>query len=131
MPHLVLHLPRELYWCGSVHARWMYSVERYIGHIKTLVQNKARPEGSIAMRYLNEEALGFVTQHFCMYLVAARLLWDIDEDDRDSSEVLEGTPIERRWSEKDLLDIHNHIISNSLITEQLHRFRSLSNLHLM
>ena len=37
MPHLVDHIPRELYWCGPVHARWMYCGERYMGHLKTLV----------------------------------------------------------------------------------------------
>ena len=59
--HLPLHLPRELYWCGLVHARWMYNVEMYPGHLKSLLRNKARPEGSMAMGYMYEEALGFVT----------------------------------------------------------------------
>lgn len=61
MPHLLLLLPRELYWCGPVHARWIYSVERYLGHLKSLVRNKARPKGSIAQGYMYEEAIGFVT----------------------------------------------------------------------
>ena len=74
MEHLPLHLPRELYWCGPVHARWMYSVERYLGHLKSLVRNKARPEGSMAMGYMYEEALGFVTEHFRLYPVSARLI---------------------------------------------------------
>ncbi|KAK7290598.1 hypothetical protein RIF29_05134 [Crotalaria pallida] len=33
----------------------MYPVERYLGHLKSLVRNKAQPEGSIAQGYLAEE----------------------------------------------------------------------------
>lgn len=122
MGHLVLHLPRELYWCGPVHARWMYSGERYLGHLKGLVRNKARPEGSIAMGYMFEEALGFVTEHFRMYPGLARVIWDLEEDERDNNEVFEGKPREVIWEDVDLLSVHDHIIRHSLLTEDLFRF---------
>ena len=92
MEHLLLHVPRELYWCGPVHVKWMYSVERYLGHLKGLVWNKARPEESIVMGYMYKEALGFITEHFRLYPLAARLIWDMDEVDQDIEEVLEGRP---------------------------------------
>ena len=119
MPHLVLHLPRELYWCGPVHARWMYCGERCIGHLKTLVRNKARREGSIAMGYVMEEALGFVTEHFRMYPIRAQVISDMEEDERDYGEVLEGNEVIRRWGEGDLLQLHEHVISHLVITENL------------
>ena len=120
MPHLILHIPRELYWCGPVHVRWMYGVERYLGHLKTLIRNKARPEGSIAMGYVYEEALGFVTEHFRLYPGAARVIWDMDEDMKDAGEVLEGRPRESQWEDDELLEIHDFIIRHNVITEHLY-----------
>ena len=120
MEHLPLHLPRELYWCGPVHARWMYSVERYLGHLKSLVRNKARPEGSMAMGYMYEEALGFVTEQFRLYPVAARLIWDMDEDDQDSGEVLEGNGRSKHWGDEDLKELHEHIIRHCDAADELY-----------
>ena len=119
--HLVLYVPRELYWCGPIHARWMYSPERYIGHMKVLVKNKAKPEGSITMEYLIEDELGFVTERFCMYHVAACLVWDMEEDERDSGKVLERNPVSHRWTDIDLQQIHTYIVMNLLMTEQLYK----------
>lgn len=121
MPHLVDHIPRELYWCGPVHARWMYSGERYMGHLKTLVRNKARPEGSIAMGYIIEEALGFVTEHFRSFPIPARVMWDMEEDPKDCGEVLEGKPVYVRLDASELLEAHEHIIRHSTYTEDLYR----------
>ena len=121
MPHHMLHIPRELYWCGPVHARWMYGVERYLGHLKSFIRNKARPEGSIAMGYMYEEALGFVTEHFRLYPGAARVIWDMEEDEKDCSEVLEGKPKEREWNVADLQELHDFIIRHNDITAPLLR----------
>ena len=120
MPHFIVHIPRELYWCGPVHTRWMYGVERYLGHLKTLIHNKARPEGSIAMGYVYEEALGFVTEHFRLYPGAARVIQDMDEDLKDASEVLEGRPRESQWGDAALLEVHDFIIWHNVITEHLY-----------
>ena len=124
MPHLHLHLPRELYWCGPVHARWMYSVERYLGHLKSLVRNKARPEGSMAMGYMYEEALGFVTEYFRMYPVSARIIWDMEEDEQDSGEVLEGQGREAHWADDYLKEVHEHIIRHCDVIDSLYRWVS-------
>ncbi|KAG0573462.1 hypothetical protein KC19_VG180400 [Ceratodon purpureus] len=43
----------------------------------------------------------------------------MDEDDRDSGEVLEGKPQVRRWNDAELLELHDHIIRHSSITEQV------------
>ncbi|BBN69969.1 hypothetical protein Prudu_1303S000100, partial [Prunus dulcis] len=44
-------------------ARWMYPFERYMKVLKGYVQNRTRPEGCIAERYIAEEAVEFCTQH--------------------------------------------------------------------
>lgn len=45
MMHLCVHLPQEAILGGPIQSRWMYPVERYLGHLKKYVRNKARPEG--------------------------------------------------------------------------------------
>ncbi|CAL2266271.1 unnamed protein product [Prunus armeniaca] len=44
-------------------ARWMYPFERYMKVLKGYVQNRTRPEGCIAERYIAEEAVEFCTEH--------------------------------------------------------------------
>ncbi|KAI5327463.1 hypothetical protein L3X38_026859 [Prunus dulcis] len=63
MVHLVVHLVREVRLCGPVYFRWMYPFERYMKVLKGYVQNRTRPEGCIAERYIAEEAVEFYTQH--------------------------------------------------------------------
>ena len=41
----------------------MYLVERYLGHLKKYVRNKAIPEGSIAEGYIVQEAMTFSSQY--------------------------------------------------------------------
>ncbi|KAL6272496.1 hypothetical protein ACE6H2_023188 [Prunus campanulata] len=63
MVHLVVHLVREVRLCGPVYFRWMYPFERYMKVLKGYVQNRTRPEGCIAERYIAEEAVEFCTDH--------------------------------------------------------------------
>ncbi|XP_075109949.1 uncharacterized protein LOC107801371 isoform X3 [Nicotiana tabacum] len=62
--HLTIHLVDEVIQGGPVHYRWMYFVERLLGHFKSLVGNKAQPEGSIAEGYIVEDALTLCSRYF-------------------------------------------------------------------
>ncbi|XP_028193133.1 uncharacterized protein LOC114378691 [Glycine soja] len=62
MVHLTVHLIEEAKLGGPVHYRYMYPVERELGHLKSFVRNKAQPEGSIAEGYLAEESLTFCSR---------------------------------------------------------------------
>lgn len=74
----------------------------------------------MAMGYMYEEALGFVTEHFRLYPVAARLIWDMDKDDQDSGEVLEGNGRSKHWGDEDLKELHEHIIRHCDATDGLY-----------
>ena len=63
MVHLCVHLPCEAILGGPVHSRWMYPVERYLGHLEKYVRNKARPEGSIAEGYIFKKAMTFCSSY--------------------------------------------------------------------
>ncbi|KAI3824844.1 hypothetical protein L1987_06315 [Smallanthus sonchifolius] len=63
MVHLCVHLPQEAILGGPVQSRWMYPIERYLGHLKRYARNKAKPEGSIAEGYVVEEAITFCSHY--------------------------------------------------------------------
>ncbi|GJS77398.1 F-box domain containing protein [Tanacetum coccineum] len=49
---------------GHLRPQWMYPFKRYMKKLKGYVQNKAKPEGSIAVGYVAEEALTFSSHYF-------------------------------------------------------------------
>ena len=68
MEHLVIHLARELELGGPVQYRWMYVFERFMYHLKNMVKNLSRVEGSIIAQSINEE-----TSHFAEYYFPAQV----------------------------------------------------------
>lgn len=64
MEHLPVHLAYEARIAGPVQYRWMYPFERYLGHLKKNIKNKAHVEGSMANAYLTEEASLFCSHYF-------------------------------------------------------------------
>nr|GEU62662.1 hypothetical protein [Tanacetum cinerariifolium] len=64
MIHLFIHLPLEALEGGPIFPSWMYPFKRYMKKLKGYVQNKAKPEGSIAEGYVAEEALTFSSHNF-------------------------------------------------------------------
>ncbi|TYJ99719.1 transposase [Cucumis melo var. makuwa] len=62
MVHLVVHLVREIEFCGPVHLRWMYPFERYMKVLKTYVRNRNRPEECMVENYIVEEAIKFCSE---------------------------------------------------------------------
>ena len=64
MEHLVIHLARELELGGPVQYRWMYLYERYMFHLKKMVKNLSRVEGSIVAQMITEETSNFAEYYF-------------------------------------------------------------------
>ena len=62
MVHLLIHLCQEVELGGPEHLRNMFSIERYLGKLKTYVRNRSKPEGSIAEGYLAEECITFCSR---------------------------------------------------------------------
>ncbi|XP_074342343.1 uncharacterized protein LOC141679868 [Apium graveolens] len=64
MEHLPVHLSTKCKLGGPANCRWMYFVKRYLHGLKMKVKNKARPEGSMAERYIEEESVHFCSLYF-------------------------------------------------------------------
>ena len=112
MTHHLYHLVRELDLCGSVLARWMYPVERYMKTLKSHVRNMARPEACMAEGYLKDECINFVTEYLQAFDVTQKHVWDADEEYGDAEEVLQGgdMPFVLTPALRDLA--HRYVISN-------------------
>ena len=72
MTHVLVHLCEEINVLGPVFLHNMFPFERFMGVLKKYVRNRARPEGSIAKGYGNEEVLSFV---LTLFLTLSRLVF--------------------------------------------------------
>lgn len=63
MVHLIVHIVREIKMCEPVFLRSMYPFERFMGILKSYVQNRSRPEGSIVEGYATEEVIEFCVDY--------------------------------------------------------------------
>ena len=122
MTHLVVHLVDELELCGPLHARWCYSVERYLGVLTKYVRDKSKPEAGMASGYMIDESLGFCTEYFQPYEHSKSRVWDPKEELKDSGERLFGKPKHKRLTETELELIPDYVIKHSIYTKELLRY---------
>ena len=59
--------------------------------LKGFVNNKAKPEGSMANGYLREESIGFLNEYLSEYTPTTKRAWDDKEEPAMYDEILEGT----------------------------------------
>jgi hypothetical protein len=64
MQHLLVHLPWEARVGEHVQFRWMYSQERELKKLRSIVRNKARVEGCIAEAFASKEITNFSSMYF-------------------------------------------------------------------
>lgn len=119
MSHLVIHLVHELAVCGPVHGRWCYGIERYLGVLTSYVRDRSKPEAGMASGYVADEALGFCKEYFQLYSHSSRRIWDLDQELRDSGEVLLGPGSNYTLSELEISQIHDYVLRHSVHSAEL------------
>ncbi|GJV84823.1 hypothetical protein Tco_1524721 [Tanacetum coccineum] len=120
MTHLLIHLPYEAKISGPPEYRWMFPFERKMHVLKGYVTNKARPEGCIAQRYIENECVTFCS----MYLNDVDTVFNKSERNDEmihpGGEISvfssKGRPIggykSCDLSEAELMKIHTYILNN-------------------
>jgi hypothetical protein len=68
----------------------MYPVEQMMKVFKDYAYSMAWLEGSMAKGYVLEESLGFVIEYLHEFEHVSRKVWDAEEEEGVSKEVLEG-----------------------------------------
>ena len=114
--HLVCHLVEEVAIAGTVHARWMYWVERYMRVLKTWVRQQAQPEGSMAAGFLHAEALFYSGGMIAALDKDAPTAWEEAQDESQTGMRLMGAG-KRRILDNDILrlQIHNYVLENHVL----------------
>ncbi|MCO5594101.1 hypothetical protein L7F22_048122 [Adiantum nelumboides] len=98
--HLLVHLVDEVEIAGTVHARWMFFLERFMKTLKGFVRQRARPEGSMAEGWLVQESCVFVSEYLSRSQNNALELWSTKDDDRVVIDVPQGNGVVKRFSEE-------------------------------
>jgi len=113
MTHLCLHVVEKLVICGLVHVRWMYFIECALKTFKAYVQNKVRPEASMAKGYIYDETIGFVTKYMQEFKHVRCRIWDTYEKEGVCGEMLEGAGI-KFIVPKEYHDLaHQYVLTNT------------------
>ena len=125
MEHLAIHLARELELGGPVQYRWMYIFERYMHHLKKMVKNQSRVEGSIVSQVINEETSNFAEYYFPAE-VQTKNRRPAQHDDRGERATyhvtvpdiftdvgrLSGKPKDRRLTEQERSHLQTYLLTN-------------------
>ncbi len=69
-----------------------------------------------------DEALGFYTEYFALYLHTCRCMWDTNKHEADIDEVLERHAQFKRLNVMELESIHEHAITNYVATNALYMY---------
>ena len=109
--HLLVHLVDEVQIAGTVHACWMFFLERFMKTLKGFVRQKARPEGSMAEGWLVQESCVFISG----YLTHKNMphLWSTKDDDRVVGEVPQGNGVTKLFDEAMRTRANNYCMRNS------------------
>jgi len=112
--HLLVHLVDEVEIAGTVHARWMFFLERFMKTLKGFVRQKARPEGSMSEGWLVQESCVFISE----YLAHNKdknmpHLWSTKDDDRVMGEVPQGNGLLKVFDEAMRTKVTNYCMMNS------------------
>ena len=89
--------------------------------LKSFVKNKAKLEGSMANRYLQEESIGFLNEYLADYTGTTKRAWDDNEEPAVNDEVLEGAERDRPLSTDFMKLIHSFVLDNTEYMEEYRR----------
>ena len=116
--HVFIHLVDEIEIAGVVSSRWMFWVERFMGVLKSLVWQKARPEGSMAEGWMLGESMYYLAEYLERIDEAAPRRWTFEESLKVSDEVLCGRGIPYKISAIERENLSTFVIYNSECMEK-------------
>lgn len=117
MIHLIIHAIEEVGHYGPVGTRWMYPLERYMKLLKGHVRTYYRPEASMALGYIKDETLGYVTEYMAGYEVVKTRVWQSEEDEGVIGEVLQGAGKSLRLTERVRNLAHQYVLENTVVMQ--------------
>ncbi|MCO5586268.1 hypothetical protein L7F22_040207 [Adiantum nelumboides] len=116
--HLLVHLVDEVEIAGTVHARWMFFLERFMKTLKGFVRQRARPKGSMAKGWMVQESCVFISEYLTRSQNNIIELWNIKDDERVVSEVPQGNGVVKRFSEAERTKVSDYCMMNTDIMQR-------------
>ncbi|MCO5570704.1 hypothetical protein L7F22_024431 [Adiantum nelumboides] len=77
--HVLIHIVDEIETAGVVSTHWMFWVERFMGALKGLVRQRARPEGSMSEGWGLGECMYYIADYLECIDEGASCKWTLDE----------------------------------------------------
>ena len=103
----------EIEIAGVVSTRWMFWVERFMGVLKGLVRQRARPEGSMSEGWVLGECMYYLAEYLEHADEDAPRRWTLDEPTTLSDEVLCGKGVSFKFSHEERANVSTFVIYNS------------------
>jgi hypothetical protein len=98
---------------GTVHARWMYWVERYMKVLKGYVRQASKPEGCMQSGHLHYESMFLASQAVELVDAKAPTAWEHADEGADVSSLkLLGKKTQRTLSLVEKAQIHRYVLHN-------------------
>jgi hypothetical protein len=119
MEHLLIHVVEDLELFGPVAARWMCPMERFMKLLKDHVRSRNNPEGSMALGYIKDETLGYLTEYMAGFEPVSTRVWNSEEEEGVIGEVLQGSATPKKLSHEARDMAHQYVQQN---TEMLQPF---------
>ncbi|MCO5547670.1 hypothetical protein L7F22_001121 [Adiantum nelumboides] len=116
--HLLVHLVDEVEIAGTVHAQWMFFLERFMKTLKGFVRQRARPKGSMAEGWMVQESCVFISEYLTRSQNNIIELWNIKDDERVVSEVPQGNGVVKRFSEAEQTKVSDYCMMNTDIMQR-------------
>ncbi|MCO5604795.1 hypothetical protein L7F22_058967 [Adiantum nelumboides] len=116
--HVLIHLVDEIEIAGVISTRWMFWVERFMGVLKGLVRQRARPEGSMSEGWVLGECMYYLAEYFERIDEGAPCKWTLDEPTILSDEILCGKGIWFKVSYEERTNLCTFVIYNSQCMEK-------------
>ena len=111
--HLLVHLVDEVQLARTVHARWMFFLERFMKTLKGFVRQKARPEGSMVEGWLVQESCVFISGYLAHKNNSMSHLWSTKDDDRLVDKVPQANGVAKWFDEAMRTKVNNYCMINS------------------
>ncbi|MCO5595470.1 hypothetical protein L7F22_049513 [Adiantum nelumboides] len=116
--HVLIHLVDEIEIAGVVSTRWTFWIERFMGVLKGLVRQRARPEGSMSEGWVLRECMYYLVDDLERIDEGAPCKWTLDKPTILSDEILCGKGICFKVSYEERTNLSTFVIYNSQCMEK-------------
>ena len=116
--HLLVHLVYKVEIVGTVHARWIFFLERFMKNLKGFLRQRAQPKGSMAEGWLVQKSCFFVVDYLSRSQKNVSELWSTRDNDRLLSDVPPSNGVVKQLSKEIRTKVSNYCMMNNDVMQR-------------